>query len=70
MNLFQTKIEFSDLNTQLKDFGLHPNDWELSPESRRIIKIQNKQQKSFYFIGDIEIQKGKTYWKTIQLAGL
>ncbi|MFZ3231926.1 MAG: hypothetical protein WA160_17090 [Pseudobdellovibrio sp.] len=72
MYLFQTlsKPALDDLNTQLSDFGLQPEDWTLTLESDKKIKIKNKQEASFYFFGSIENQKGKSYWKNIQLANL
>lgn len=70
MNLFQSAHSFQDLNLQLKDFGLHPQDWVLLGETKKKIKIQHKEEDTFFFIGDVENQKGKLYWRTIQLAGL
>jgi hypothetical protein len=70
MDLFNTSLNFAELNSQLQDFGLHPNDWTLSKQSFKKVKIQNKEQNSFYFVGDVEKRKGKTQWKTIHLAGL
>jgi hypothetical protein len=70
MDLFNTNINFAELNSQLQDFGLHPNDWKLSKQSYKQVKIQNKEEETFYFVGDIEKRKGKTQWKSIQLAGL
>ena len=71
MNLFQPiTSSFNELNTQLTDFGLHPQDWVLMPKSSKTVKIQHKEEKTFYFVGQIEKQKGKAYWKTIHLAGL
>lgn len=71
MNLFQPiTSSFTELNTQLTDFGLHPQDWVLKAESNKTVKIQHKEEKTFYFMGQVEKQKGKSYWKTIHLAGL
>lgn len=71
MNFFQTVTSsFGELNTQLADFGLHPQDWVLMPKSNKTIKIQHKEEKTFFFLGEVEKQKGKPYWKTIHLAGL
>lgn len=70
MNLFQTDVSIAELNTQLIDFGLYPQDWILSKQTKTKIKIQHKQEKTFYFLGHVEKQQGKAYWKTIHLAGL
>ena len=70
MNLFQTNYSLDELNNQLIDFGLHPKDWDLLKVKNKQIKIQHRQESTFYFIGSVENKKGKAYWKNIHLAGL
>jgi len=71
MNFFQLKTDaVNELNLQLTDFGLQPQDWILQPQSTKKIKIQNRQEKSFFFMGQVEKSKGKAYWKNIHLASL
>jgi len=71
MNFFQLKTDaVNELNLQLTDFGLQPQDWVLQPQSTKKIKIQNRQEKSFFFMGQVEKLKGKAYWKNIHLASL
>ena len=59
-----------NLNSQLAEFGLQPSDWKLTPTSGKTIKIQNKNESSFYFMGSLQKINGKPIWKSIRLAGL
>ncbi|OFZ31901.1 MAG: hypothetical protein A2622_11825 [Bdellovibrionales bacterium RIFCSPHIGHO2_01_FULL_40_29] len=72
MNLFRSNHQDTtlELNHQLSDFGLHPADWELIYNSNNQIKIQHKQESSFYFLGLTQKVNGKNIWKNIILAGL
>lgn len=58
------------LKQQLTDFGLHPSDWSLHTSKQKKIRIQNKMENSFYFIGDLEKKNGQIKWKSIHLASL
>ncbi len=71
MNLItDTEISMLELNSQLSDFGLQPADWRLIRNTDDQIKIENKFESSFYFLGLTQKNGAKDYWKNIQLAGI
>lgn len=76
MNILQNfkankaNCNFPELYSKLSEFGLCPNDWELSLLNDFTFKIQNKHEPSFYFIGKAEYKKGVSSWALIQLASL
>lgn len=76
MNFFQTAMNTkssSDLKTlsrSLSEFGLQPYDWVLIKNSNSQIKIQHKEEPSFYFIGKVTLEKGQKKWNSIHLASL
>lgn len=60
------------LRSQLKCFGLNPNNWTLTPfpSTSRFI-IVNKKNKNFKLIGTPYLKnKRKPAWKDIQLMSL
>ncbi len=66
----ETELTLNELNSQLSDFGLSPADWKLIKGTDEHIKIENKFESSFYFLGLTQKSDGKNYWKNIQLAGI
>jgi hypothetical protein len=80
------KTIYHQLQSQLIDYGLNPQDWRLeetqlpvSPGRRnliRSIKIQNQKDPEFYFTGEAQIKsltaslKKKALWHSIRLASL
>ena len=58
------------LLNKLKGFGLKPNDWFLAKKVNNQIKIQNKKDESFSFIGQSIIKNGVADWKSIHLSSL
>lgn len=72
MNLFQSTAteNMNDLTSQLSQFGLQPADWSLVSEQNNQIRIQNKFDASFYFLGSVQNLNGKRQWKNIQLISL
>ena len=71
MNLItDTELTMTELSSQLSDFGLQPADWRLIRSTEEQIKIENKIESSFYFLGLTQKNGSKNYWKNIQLAGI
>ena len=53
---------------QLADFGLNPQDWNLSPLSRDCYRIENKSDQNFTFLGLVD--RGSRSWKRLCLISL
>lgn len=68
--MYQQTNELTVLAKSLSQFGLRPIDWKLSKKSEDCVKIENKEEPSFYFIGKLKLEDGQTKWNTIQLASL
>ncbi|MBC7420091.1 MAG: hypothetical protein H7328_05135 [Bdellovibrio sp.] len=75
MNFLQTTnvtkaTELKLLSLGLSEFGLQPFDWLLIKNTENQIKIQHKQEPSFYFIGKTISKDGEKKWNSIQLGSL
>lgn len=65
-NLWDIEI----LKNGLAEFGLCPDDWNVSKENGLFYKIENIDEPHFFFKGYIKLENGYTKWDTIRLAGL
>ncbi len=72
MNQFQSNIieNINELSRQLSQFGLQPKEWSLVSEQNNQIRIQNKLDDSFCFLGSVQNLNGKHQWKNIQLSSI
>ena len=68
--MYQQTNELTVLAKNLSEFGLRPIDWKLSKKSDDSVKIENKEEPSFYFIGKLKSEEGQPKWTSIQLASL
>ncbi len=60
----------SKLLTGLSKFGLNPDDWDLIPDSKNRILIQNKEQQTFRLRGQFRSEKRLLVWSEIELFSL
>ena len=58
------------LNNRLKQFGLCPKEWETKHESSNLYRIQNKNDRNFYFNGYTKNVKGSKIWERIYLKNI
>jgi len=68
----QTKIELKKLHTDLSQFGLCPNDWNLEPVENDQLLIRHKTSADFFFVGQTKKRKKSqiSEWQFITLASL
>lgn len=58
------------LQKELAQFGLSPNDWKLLKLKNNTYKIQNKTCQDFYFQGITKLKQGQKVWGNITLLSL
>ncbi len=66
----QTENKFEQLTKALKEFGLQPADWMLISASENRLRIQNKSEPDFCFMGLYLETKGVFQWNHIRLMSL
>lgn len=63
-----SKTILENLVSQIRQFGLNPQDWKLIPQGRREVRLVHRRDDSFRFVGFID-QK-KCSWKSLALESL
>ncbi len=63
-------IQLSKLQSDLKGFGLNPDQWRILREKNSLYRVQSKRDKSFYFQGTVGSQMNKPQWQELKLISI
>lgn len=56
------------LSLQLRNFGLNPLDWILSPLQSRNYLLQHREDHELALYGRLEFKNETPYWESLELA--
>jgi len=68
MNKYEETL--TNLQTQLKHFGLNPAEWTLQRIQSLSYIIQNKNDESFALYGRLEFRNHKPQWKSLEVMSI